>query len=119
MTEGLERASVWVGVDSNGTPHVWAYGSSEKSCKARIDREYDTGSVVLIPRQFFLGSTESCGGVGSRHADNLLDGSDALAPVASAAKRIGEQPEAAHSQQTHRAGVAPGPHDTLSAGEKA
>jgi hypothetical protein len=55
---------------------------------------------------------ESCGGVESRHADNLLDG-DALAPIASAVKRIGEQPEAAHSQQTHRAGVAPGPHDIM------
>lgn len=55
---------------------------------------------------------ESCGGVESRHADNLLNG-DALAPIASAVKRIGEQPEAAHSQQTHRAGVAPGPHDAI------
>lgn len=56
---------------------------------------------------------KSSGGV-EGHADNRLDGNDALAPVAAqaGAKRIGEQPEAAHSQPTHRAGVEPGPLDT-------
>lgn len=57
-----------------------------------------------------LDRLKSCGGV-EGHAGKSLDGLDALAPVAHAAKRIGEQPEAAHSQRPHRVGIKPGPQD--------